>query len=320
MSDRKSGQSAPALTCVAYHHFESVCSEATSHLGISTPPEVFAAHLDHFQAHYDIIGLDELLTGPMPGRPLLITIDDAYRSVRDVAAPMLAARRIPAVLFANPVTISGPRVPLDNLMSLAACKLGMSELSRMVAGEPVPGATVGNLIASCIAPLSLRQREDLRHDLLGRLSVEERRLHRLLDLFLTPKQLVELQDFGIEIANHTATHVHCRALSADELATEITGGKAMLEQLTGRPVRAFSFPYGNEQDATPPVLELLRATGHHAQFLVHARSNALRPAPDVWYRTSLTDEAASFLPLKLGLLPRLRTLKTASKSLMSSLV
>ena len=74
-------------------------------------------------------------------------------------------------------------------------------------------------------------------------------------------------------------------------------------------MRAFSVPYGNQADLTAPVLAAARQSGHRAIFLVHARSNARRPAPDVWYRTSLHDETPGQLRMKLAVLPALRSLR-----------
>ena len=46
------------LTCVAYHHFEAAPTDATRHLGISTPPDVFRSHLDYYQLHFNVVELD----------------------------------------------------------------------------------------------------------------------------------------------------------------------------------------------------------------------------------------------------------------------
>jgi peptidoglycan/xylan/chitin deacetylase (PgdA/CDA1 family) len=303
------------LTCVAYHHFETVPGDATRHLGISTPPDVFRGHLDYYQIHFNVVGLDEVLAGELPERALLITIDDAYRSVAEIAAPLLEERALPAVLFTNPRVITGPCVPLDTLMSIAVSRLGFPALA-MLLGQP-SAATFGELITGPVSRLGAAQRERLRFELLARLSTPEAQLHRVLDLFLTPRQLAALPDSGIEIANHTRNHVHCGALTHDEMAAEIIGAKAEIEEITDRPVRAFSFPYGNERDATAPVLAALRRSGHEASFLVHARANRQRPAADVWYRTSLTDDPVYRLGLKLGMLPALRSLKLASRALIS---
>ena len=303
------------LTCVAYHHFETSPSDATRHLGISTPPDILRSHLDYYQLHFNVVGLDAVLAGDLPERALLITIDDAYRSVAEIAAPMLKERDLPAVLFTNPRVITGPCVPLDTLLSIAASRLGFAQLAFLLGQSSV--TTFGDLITGPISRMNAAQRENLRFELLARLATPEARLYRLLDLFLTPKQLVGLADFGIEVANHTRNHVHCGALSHAEIVSEVVMAKAEIEDLTGRQVRAFSFPYGNQRDATPPVLAALRKSGHEASFLVHARSNRQRPAPDVWYRTSMTDDPAYRLGLKLGVLPALRSLKLASSTLIS---
>ena len=105
------------------------------------------------------------------------------------------------------------------------------------------------------------------------------------------------------------THVSCRALKSEEFEEEIVAAKSRLESLSGTPVRAFSVPYGNERDLTPEMLDVLRSSGHEAIFLVHARSNMCRPAPDIWYRTSLHNEAPRKLPVSLRYAPALRSIK-----------
>ena len=126
---------------------------------------------------------------------------------------------------------------------------------------------------------------------------------------LAPEDLRTLTRLGVEIGNHTATHVHCRALDAAEQYTELVASRQRLEEICGQPVRAFSVPYGNADDLTPVVQSALRDSGHRAIFLVHARSNRFRPSPDVWYRVSLHDEPVSRLDRELGLKPLLRSLR-----------
>ena len=55
------------------------------------------------------------------------------------------------------------------------------------------------------------------------------------------------------------------SLPDEEVAREeIVEHARRLEQLTGRPVRAFSYPYGQRRDATPMVERILRESGHSA--------------------------------------------------------
>jgi peptidoglycan/xylan/chitin deacetylase (PgdA/CDA1 family) len=126
---------------------------------------------------------------------------------------------------------------------------------------------------------------------------------------MTAHDLKDLAAMGVEIGNHTDTHVHCRSLTPAEHDSEIIASKARLEELSGQKVRSFSVPYGSENDLTNPLLETLRASGHEAIFLVQARSNTWRPAPDVWYRTSLHNETPSQLKRHMVHKPFLRSVK-----------
>jgi len=70
-----------------------------------TPPAEFALQMDHLKAEYTPISLVELLRcvvgeRPWPERPVHVTFDDGFAGVLEHAAPMLAARSIPATLFA----------------------------------------------------------------------------------------------------------------------------------------------------------------------------------------------------------------------------
>ncbi len=64
----------------------------------------FSAHLDFLRRHYNIISLGDYLAAHNSGRSLgrysvVLTFDDGFRNFLTVAAPLLAARKIPATVF-----------------------------------------------------------------------------------------------------------------------------------------------------------------------------------------------------------------------------
>lgn len=70
-----------------------------------TPPDEFTRQMDHLVGSYSPIGLEELVEGvrgqcPLPDRAVHVTFDDGFTGVLEHAAPVLAARSIPATLFA----------------------------------------------------------------------------------------------------------------------------------------------------------------------------------------------------------------------------
>lgn len=303
-SDARTGQ---LLTCVTYHHFTGTPCEATGHLAITTRPDALARQLDYFAASYNVVGLDEIISGRLPDRALLITIDDSYRSVLDVAAPALAVRGMKAVLFANPRPIVEPFVPLDNVMSLARARLSPAALVAVLRDGGFDGDVLATLTAGSVSGLTLAETARAKACLLRALGEEEAALHGKLDLFLRRADLRRLNSTGIEIANHTMSHSCGRMLGATELDTEITSSKILLEEMSGAPVRAFAFPWGNEQDVTPATMSAIRASGHALTFLMHGRRNARRPAPDIWYRLLLLDQTGPSLRLACNIYPALRS-------------
>ena len=68
-------------------------------------PERFARHLDLIEQNgYRVVPLESLLSGvyqgdELPPKPVAITFDDAYRSVGEVAYPILRSRRMPFSVF-----------------------------------------------------------------------------------------------------------------------------------------------------------------------------------------------------------------------------
>src|SRR6266404_3062424 len=64
----------------------------------------FAAHLDFLQRHYKIISLSDYIRAHndqrrLPPYSAVLTFDDGFRNFLTVAAPLLAARQIPATVF-----------------------------------------------------------------------------------------------------------------------------------------------------------------------------------------------------------------------------
>lgn len=308
-TDRRVGR---RLACVTYHHFAATPCAATARLGITTSPQRFAAQLDYFARRYAVIGLDQVLAGDIPERALLITIDDAYRSVHEVAAPMLASRRLPAVMFANPAPIRRPFVPLDNLLALAVSHHSPGALGAALAPAGLAATALARVVAGASSGLTLAEMDRVRAAVLAFLRLDEAGLHRDCGLFLSPSHIAELPGMGVEIANHTMRHTSCRHLEPSELQVEIVEAKAELEAMSGRPVRAFAFPWGNEGDATPGAMAAVRTSGHAATFLMHGRCNGRRPATDVWYRSLVQNETGLGLAMSVELLPRLRSIRQAA--------
>lgn len=82
-------------------------------------------------------------------------------------------------------------------------------------------------------------------------------------LYLSETDAKSLANAGMAVASHTRTHVRLDTITADEARRELEDSKHTLERVTGRPVHALSYPYGNFTDET---VALARAAGYELAF------------------------------------------------------
>jgi peptidoglycan/xylan/chitin deacetylase (PgdA/CDA1 family) len=71
---------------------------------------------------------------------------------------------------------------------------------------------------------------------------------------MTWEQAAELRRDGIELGAHTRTHASLPGLTPEELADEIAGSRADLEERLG-PIRHFAYPYGRLDDDAVRAVE-----------------------------------------------------------------
>ena len=86
-------------------------------------------------------------------------------------------------------------------------------------------------------------------------------------------ELVDVyRDFPV--ANHTLTHPWLTRIPTAEAAEEIRKGKDTLEQLFGREIPGFAYPFG---DYNPEVMQLVRDAGHSYARTVVKQSPSFPP-------------------------------------------
>jgi peptidoglycan/xylan/chitin deacetylase (PgdA/CDA1 family) len=66
----------------------------------------------------------------------------------------------------------------------------------------------------------------------------------------------------VELGSHTVDHRSMRGLPAPEMRRQATESKRTLEELLGRPVTAFAYPYGQLHDFSPATTRALAEAGY----------------------------------------------------------
>lgn len=91
---------------------------------------------------------------------------------------------------------------------------------------------------------------------------------------LSKKQITTIADAGHEIGSHTLSHADLRMLSDKDLDNELSISKKILEDITGKPVRTISFPFGSWNNR---VWEWAQKCGYQAAVAYRNHAQAFRP-------------------------------------------
>ena len=65
----------------------------------------------------------------------------------------------------------------------------------------------------------------------------------------------------VDVGAHTSSHGTLSALPVAAQRSEIVESKARLEEITGRAVTSFAYPFGGRADYTPMTVGLVREAG-----------------------------------------------------------
>jgi len=85
------------------------------------------------------------------------------------------------------------------------------------------------------------------------------------DIYMSPSNIKEMSDYGIDIESHTVSHLRLSELSYEQQFNELKNSKQTIEKITGKPVISIAYPEGKyNEDTTKAVLE----TGYSMGFTI----------------------------------------------------
>jgi peptidoglycan/xylan/chitin deacetylase (PgdA/CDA1 family) len=306
-----------SLRCVVFHNIAATESPFTRGMNVSITPRKFEAALRFLTRYYVPVCLQDVLTDSdgrgLPPRAVLVTFDDAYASVAELAAPLCHQFGVPAVFFVNAAFLDNQRLAPDNLVCYVANVLGIKAIrsaASTVRGAETPELRSLSEVFTCFFPaISLAEREVFLDALRQLAGISDSRMAKEAGLYLTGKQLCDLASFDFEIGNHTYTHVHCRSLSREEFGSQVDRNKEELESLSRTKVRSFSQPYGSSTDLTSDLAEHLECSGHQAAFLSESVANPRGADRFHLDRVNCRVDSDDSFFLELEVLPRLRAVR-----------
>jgi peptidoglycan/xylan/chitin deacetylase (PgdA/CDA1 family) len=95
---------------------------------------------------------------------------------------------------------------------------------------------------------------------------------------VTWEQLIEASKAGLTVGSHAWSHESLGRLPALQVRHQAQRSREMLEQMLGKPVTAFAYPFGTRADYGPRIAAVLRECGYECAFT--SQHGALVPGSD----------------------------------------
>lgn len=232
---------------------------------------VFKRHILWLAKRYQMVSIPEYLAGSLKHgtnkrSPIALTFDDGFRITFDCVVPFLRENNIPATFFVSTGHLEhGELLWFSYLNALCFEKLYIAvKVDRRV----FPLQTLEQCRQTWHALTALAQATG---DPVGFSKMLAKTYPIPPDLSfkyegMTHKQLIEAgRNDHLEIGGHTVTHPYLTQISRDMQAHEILGGKRVLSNLVGKPIRYFAYPSGEYNCET---IELVKAADFDAAFAV----------------------------------------------------
>ena len=257
---------------------------------LAVKPEEFEQQLTRLRKK-TVLPLSEFVSlhtrNNLPRDALAITFDDGYACNALVAAPMLESFGYPATFFVVSDAIARPEEFWWDQLEFIFHAQGFNyeTATRLLAnyamnglrvdvrrGEPPLAAFLG--LWRLLHHLSTNERRRYLDELRGGMGLkkEMRPTHR-------PMTAAELRALAanplFEIGGHTVTHPNLSTLVAAEQEQEIVFGLRSLEATLGKPIRSFSYPFGQRGQVTRQIVV---AAGF--ECAVTAEHRRVRPGDD----------------------------------------
>ena len=259
-------------------------------------PKHFAEHLKLIREMGCALSLPRLVhrlkAGELPRRAVAVTLDDGYADNLHQAKPLLELYGIPATAFVasghagqerefwwdelEGLLLQPGRLPETLCLDLnglhhrwtlgTAADYGIHDYERYAGwnvcrkDDPTPRQGLYRCLCRLMHSLPGTERRRIMDGLLEWAGAKPvvRPTHRVL----SRREIVQLADGPwVGVGAHTVTHSILSALPPAAQRDEIRKNKIFLEDILGRPVSGFSYPYGSRADYTSETTSIVRETG-----------------------------------------------------------
>jgi len=249
----------------------------------------FKLQMRYISRHFTVLSLDEIYylgknNQKLPKNCIAITFDDGYADNYYHALPILQQYQMPATVFLTVNCITkGDMLWFDAILqALQATKnqaIFLPFLNKKIsiqtrAEKKWAANNILENIKKLDNPKRLETVKDICKELGGSVKNDARKKSPVYDM-LNRHQIREMAKCNISFGSHTLSHPILSSLSNEEIVTELSESKTIIEKLTGLPVNFLAYPNGKESDFSCDVKKIAKRLGYKAALTTIKVNNRL---------------------------------------------
>ncbi|SEA83545.1 Polysaccharide deacetylase [Oribacterium sp. KHPX15] len=255
------------ITVFCYHRVTNIPLD-TWKLAVS--PELFEEQIRYIKTHYKVIRSEEDFKADGEGRLAVITFDDGYSDSYTEALPILEKYQIPATVFVCMGNIDSEREfwwdYLEKLFFMSDIKDTMFEFGekKLFLTSEKQRINACYYVHSELKKMTSIQRSRAFSDLENIFHVTTNRDYCRS---LSKVQLRELSKSPlITIGGHTINHPSLARENMDTQEYEIRESKTQIEDIIGKSISVFSYPFGQKTDFDDTTIEIAHKCGYQRVY------------------------------------------------------
>ncbi|MCZ6692185.1 MAG: polysaccharide deacetylase family protein [Planctomycetota bacterium] len=238
--------------------------------GLVVEQEVFREQMRRLDHLLQPVGLKEYLAwlrgeAALPPNACLVTFDDGFRDLQEVALPILAEMGFPVTAFVSVLQSEQPQRagPIDLWFATIEAWWHRSS-KRSGHRRRLKELVHGEWSRAYLRALPEDGKDHLER--LGReLGVPADTIPSVGDVYLDTAALRSLAGYGVDLASHGWDHVLLTTLGSRELAAQLESGLAWIRMLNPRADPVLAYPNGSNDRRVQQAVE---AAGFCAAFSV----------------------------------------------------
>ena len=232
----------------------------------------FSRQMEYLHRNFRVVSLSQAMEYLRKDRinepTAVITFDDGYQNVYDVAYPILSRFGLPATVFINTAFINTANTVWFCTLNRAISETNHQKFSwkgvvydlSSTASKARASAILQHLLKQLPHQVLLEKLDEIRESLDIHTPEEVARdsHFRMLDNHC----IAEMSASGlIEFGAHTATHTILSRVDEARARQEIATSIEDTQRLTGKPCRLFAYPNGKPGDYNEAVIKFLESSG-----------------------------------------------------------